>query len=256
MLEDRLATTMARHNFSISLPDWMSLVLRKAKRVVLPPPRQESIIDLSGSRDVEWSFIASRLPIGPGRAFDFGCGTGNMCIHAVQKGYNVMALDLEPGPFPWTHPLVEIVRGDLLKVDLPNLEFDFILNCSSVEHVGLVGRYGVAVEETDGDLAAMRRMHRMLKPEGRMLLTIPCGRDAVIVPWHRVYGAERLPKLLSGYAIEEQVYWVKRPDNIWYPAERETALSYVPTSHPTNGFLTCYALGCFVLAKAKPEILL
>lgn len=247
---------MERHLVPVHIPDWMWAGLRKVKRTFIPPRKQEMVIDLSGSRDVEWSYIASRLPVGPGRAFDFGCGTGNMCIHAVQKGYKVMALDLEPGPFPWSHPNVEIVRGDLLKLDLPDLTFDFILNCSSVEHVGLAGRYGVEVEETGGDLAAMQRMRKMLKPEGKMLLTVPCGRDAVIVPWHRVYGAERLPKLLSGYEIEEQVYWVKRADNVWYPANRETALSYVPTNHPTNGFLTCYALGCFVLAKAKLEILL
>jgi SAM-dependent methyltransferase len=238
---------MSRHNFSISLPDWLSNVLRKAKRTILPPPPQETVIDLSGSRDIEWSYIASRLPMGPGYAFDFGCGLGNMCIHAVQKGYKVMALDLEPGPFPWTHAGVEIVRGDLLKLDLPDGVFDFILNCSTVEHVGLSGRYGVAVDETDGDLAAMQRLRKLLKPTGKMLITIPCGRDAVIVPWHRVYGEKRLPKLLSGYIVEDQDYWVKHADNVWYPAEQATALSYVPTSHPTHAFLSCYALACFVL---------
>jgi len=240
---------MARHNFSVSLPDWMSVVLRKAKRVILPPLQQVSTIDLSGSRDIEWSYIASRLPMGCGRVFDFGCGFGNMSIHAVQKGYKAMALDLEPGPFPWTHPNVEIVRGDLLRLNLPDLAFDFILNCSTVEHVGLSGRYGVVVDETDGDLAAMLRLRKMLKPEGRMLITIPCGQDAAIVPWHRVYGEKRLPKLLSGYLVEDRAYWVKHSDNVWYPADRETAFSFVPTSHPTNGQLCCYALACFVLRK-------
>lgn len=244
---------MARHNLSISMPDWMSAVLRKAKRAILPPPKKEIIIDLSGSRDIEWSYIASRLPMGPGYALDFGCGFGNMCIHAIQKNYKVMALDLDPGPFPWTHPNVQIVRGDLLKLDLPVEAFDFILNCSTVEHVGLAGRYGIAVEETDGDLAAMQRLRKILKTTGKMLITIPCGRDAAIVPWHRVYGQERLPKLLRGYDVEEEVYWIKGDDNVWYPADRGTALSYVPRSHPKSAFLSCYALGCFVLTRDKPE---
>lgn len=207
-------------------------------------------MDLSGSRDIEWSYIASRLPMGPGYALDFGCGFGNMCIHAVQKGYRVLALDLKAEPFLWSHPNVQIVNGDLLKLDLPDSIFDFVLNCSTVEHVGLSGRYGVAVDETDGDLAAMERMRKLLKPSGKVLLTIPCGKDAVIVPWHRVYGKERLPKLFSHYTVEDQVYWVKHADNIWYPADRDTALDFVPTSHPTIGFLSCYALGCFVLSNA------
>ncbi len=241
---------MERYLVPVYMPRMLFAGLRRFKRVFISPPVQESVLDLSGSRDIEWSYIASRLPVGPGSAFDFGCGTGNMCIHAVQKGYKVMALDLEPGPFPWTHPNVEIVRGDLLKLDLPDQAFDFILNCSTVEHVGLAGRYGVAVEESNGDLAAMQRLRRMLKPDGKMLITIPCGKDAAIVPWHRVYGPDRLPRLLNGYAIEDQVYWAKKDDNVWYSVDREIALSFVPTGHPTNAYLTCYALGCFVLSKA------
>src|SRR6266581_9476784 len=189
---------MERYLVPVYMPRMLFAGLRRFKRVFISPPVQESVLDLSGSRDIEWSYIASRLPMGPGDAFDFGCGFGNMCIHAVQKGYKVMALDLEPGPFPWTHPNVEIVRGDLLKLDLPDQAFDFILNCSTVEHVGLAGRYGVAVEESNGDLAAMQRLRRMLKPDGKMLITIPCGKDAAIVPWHRVYGPDRLPRLLNG----------------------------------------------------------
>ncbi len=159
---------MERYLVPVYMPRMLFAGLRRFKRVFIPPPVQESVLDLSGSRDIEWSYIASRLPVGSGSVFDFGCGTGNMCIHAVQKGYRVMALDLEPGPFPWTHANVEIVRGDLLKLDLPEQAFDFVLNCSTVEHVGLAGRYGVAVEESDGDLAAMQRLRRMLKPSGKM----------------------------------------------------------------------------------------
>ena len=114
---------MERHLVPVYMPRWVWSGLRNVKRMFLPPREEESALDLSGSRDIEWSYIASRLPIGPGYVFDFGCGYGNICVHAVQKGYRVMALDLEPGRFPWTHPSVEIVRGDLLK--LRSAEFGF-----------------------------------------------------------------------------------------------------------------------------------
>jgi SAM-dependent methyltransferase len=223
--------------------------LRRVKGILIPPPTvaNRNHPDLFGDRDIEWSYVASRLPTGQGYVLDFGCGYGNMSIHAIQKGYRVLALDLETNRFPWWHPNVEMVCGDLLQIDLPNGAFDFILNCSSVEHVGLTGRYGVTVEETDGDLASMQKLRTLLKASGKMLMTIPCGQDAAIVPWHRVYGKERLPKLLTGYEIEEEVYWVKRADNRWYPAHKDAALAYVPTSHPTIGVACSYALGCFVL---------
>jgi SAM-dependent methyltransferase len=233
----------------IYLPRWMSGAVLKMKRTFIPSQEERSTgtLDLTGDRDIEWSFVASRLPAGQGYVFDFGCGGGSMTIHAVQKGHHVLALDLQPSRFPWSHPNVEIICGDLLKLDLPQNSFDFILNCSTVEHVGLSGRYGVAFEEGDGDLKAMRKLRLLLKPSGKILMTVPCGQDAVIAPWHRVYGKQRLPVLLSGYETEEEVYWVKQGDNRWYVADREAALFYAPTSHPTSAVACSYALGCFVL---------
>jgi len=90
-----------------------------------------------------------------------------------------------------------------------------------------------------------------MKPSGRMLLTIPCGQDAAIVPWHRVYGQKRLPKLLTGYAVEEEQFWMKHRDNRWHLCGREDALAFVPKGHPTDPNLCAYALGCFLLRKAS-----
>jgi SAM-dependent methyltransferase len=236
-----------RLSVPISVPGWLHRSLRKIKRSLASENRDPTGINLAGDRDIEWSYIASRLPTGRGYVLDFGCGFGNMSIHAIQKGYRVVALDLEPNAFSWSHPNVEMVCGDLLNIALPDSAFDFILNCSTVEHVGLAGRYGVAFEESDGDLEAMRKLRTLLKASGKMLLTIPCGRDAAIVPWHRVYGKERLPKLLDRYRIDEEGYWVKQADNRWYPAHKDAALAYVPTGHPTIAAACSYALGCFVL---------
>ncbi len=238
---------MERYFVPIYIPKGIYSGLRRVKRSLLSEPEEKISTDLFGDRDIEWSFIASRMPIGPGDVLDFGCGFGNLSIHAIQRGFRVIALDLEQQRFPWTHPNLEIVHGDLLKLNLPTGKFDLILNCSTVEHVGLSGRYGVFVQETDGDLAAMQRLRKLMKSSGKMLMTIPCGRDAAISPWHRVYGRERLPKLLDGFDIEEQHYWIKHKDNRWHPSNREAALSYIPTSHPRAAVKCCYALGCFVL---------
>ena len=226
---------MVKINVPFYVPKWVYEALRKTRRRV----REQSgnSINLFGDREIEWSFIASRLSQGPGKVLDFGASFGNLSIAAAQRGFHVLALDLDEERFPWKHPNVNFLRGD------------FILNCSSVEHVGLRGRYGVAAEETDGDLEAMRRFRALLKPAGRMLMTIPCGEDAAIAPWHRVYGAQRLPKLLNGFEIVEEEFWVKRGDNRWYPCDRAAALSFPPTGHPTNPTLCSYALGCFVLKR-------
>jgi SAM-dependent methyltransferase len=235
----------------VYLPRWVHVPITKLKRTFIPAspdPVLPPAINLLGDRDIEWSYIASRLPVGETQVLDFGCGNGNMSIHAIQKGHRVLALDLEDNFFPWSHPNLERMQGDLLEVELPESAFDFVLNCSTVEHVGLTGRYGVAVEESDGDIVVMRRLRKLLKPTGKMLMTIPCGRDAVIVPWHRIYGKERLAALLEGYHVDEESYWVKDADNRWHPSEREAALSYIPTGHPIVATYCSYALGCFVLS--------
>jgi SAM-dependent methyltransferase len=233
----------------VSVPGWMADSLRGMKRQAKAAVGIG--VDLWGDREVEWSYVAGRMGDGPGRLLDFGASAGNLSIVAAQRGFEVLALDLGAESFPWKHPKVEFLQGDLLKIELPAESFDVILNCSAVEHVGLEGRYGVSAPESDGDLEAMRRFARLMKPGGKMVMTIPCGLDAAIAPWHRVYGAKRLPKLLEGYQVEEGEYWVKRPDNRWYLAERETALGFKPTGHPTDPTKCSYALGCFVLRRGE-----
>jgi SAM-dependent methyltransferase len=242
-----------RHLVPVYLPSRIFQWLVGMKRMFIPPKTQlaipDPVVNLYGDRQIEWAYIASRLPVGSGWVLDFGAGHGDLSILAIQKGHRVIALDLEENVFHWTHQSLERIRGDLLTLQLPPSKFDFVVNCSTVEHVGLNGRYGVAESESDGDLGAMAKLRELLKPSGRMLMTVPCGRDAVIVPWHRVYGQERLPRLLEGYEVEEECYWKKQADNIWYLADKESAVAYIPTRHPTKGAFCSYAIGCFVLRK-------
>jgi hypothetical protein len=57
-----------------------------------------------------------------------------------------------------------------------------------------------------------------------MVMTVPVGQDLVCPPLHRIYGIERLPRLLAGYAIEEQQFWWKRPRrSTWEQTERDGA---------------------------------
>jgi SAM-dependent methyltransferase len=239
---------VARVNLPIYLPQWLYQPLRKVKHAITAPPEGA---DLRGDRDVEWSYIASQMPHGPGEALDFGCGGGNVSLLAAQCGFRVLALDLEPQVFFWQHESVRLIQGDLLALDVPENHFDLILNCSSVEHVGLAGRYGVTEDRRDGDLIAMQRMLSLMKLGAKMLLTIPCGKDAVFGPFHRVYGAQRLHILLSGYSIEKQTFWAKEKDNRWKLCSRDQALAFQPSADYKNVARCSYALGCFVLRKPQ-----
>jgi SAM-dependent methyltransferase len=195
---------------------------------------------LQGDRWVEWSFCFARMTDGPGRTLDFGADIGFLSLASAQRGHDVVAFDRLPSALDYTHPSVRHVQADILTHDFGDERFDQIVNCSSVEHVGLGGRYG-SFENEDGDLEAMARLRRVLVPGGRHLLTIPVGRDGVFAPQHRVYGPDRLPRLLDGYTVSEEQYWTKQ-ERHWTPSDRATALD-------VQGSAAFYALGLFVLSS-------
>lgn len=198
---------------------------------------------LAGDRWIEWSFCLARLADGPGMTLDFGADVGFLSLAAAQRGHDVVALDRMPTALEYRHPLVTPVQGDILDRPLEGRRIDQIINCSSVEHVGLAGRYGSS-EEPDGDLKAMAIMRDLLPADGRMIMTIPVGRDLVCAPLHRIYGHERLPRLLEGYAVQEAQYWLRDPGTSgWAQVDREDALR-------TQGSEWFYALGLLVLGRA------
>lgn len=153
----------------IKIPDWLHDPLLKVKRAIIratPPPPP----NILGERNVEWSFLSAHLPDGPGEAIEFGCEQGYMSLVAAQKGFSVIANDLEKQSFPWEHPRVKFLEGDFLNLRLPENHFDLAINCSSVEHVGIVGRYGIEVENNRGDIAVMGRLAEMLKPDRKSVV--------------------------------------------------------------------------------------
>jgi len=233
----------------IVVPNTVYQLLKKVKRNFVRTASGPITIDIGGERNIEWSFLSGEIPNGPGEAFEFGCEQGFMSLVAAQRGFHVVANDLEPQTFCWRHPSVEFMQGDFLKLDLPRNHFDLVIDCSSIEHVGVAGRYGITVDDSEGDLEVMRRIEEMLKPGGKFLMTGPCGKDALLAPWCRVYGPERLARLFGGLQLEREIFWRKNEFNQWVKCDRQTALSLQPRNHETNPHACAYNLGCFVLRR-------
>jgi hypothetical protein len=233
---------------SISVVRLCRALIRKAGRgLIWLSLRGTDQSSLAGDRDIEWSWVAARLERGPGHVLDFGPGGSSLGLIAARRGYDVTAIDQQAIHWPYVWPSLRFVQGDILNIALPSASFDVIINCSSIEHVGLAGRYGSA-DHADGDFVAMRRLHSLCKVGGVMLLTVPIGRDATFAPLHRVYGAKRLPQLLQGWSEESAEFWLKNElTGQWQIVERRDALEC------SSGMLH-YALGCFVLRRDVDRI--
>lgn len=75
--------------------------------------------------------------------------------------------------------------------------FDFAWSISSFEHDGL-GMYGDPLDP-HGDLKAMEKMKRIVKPGGLLFLSVPVGKDKILFNNARIYGRVRLPMLCEGW---------------------------------------------------------
>jgi SAM-dependent methyltransferase len=180
---------------------------------------------------------------------DFGCGTSFLGLAAAEAGYDVLGYDRSPVTWAWSHPRLSFRMGDILNDQIDAESFDLVMNCSAIEHVGLAGRYGAETNVDNGDLLAMRRLFDSMKPDGLMLLTIPVGRDAVFEPMTRIYGSQRLPRLLDGFEVTSETYWVKDPANQWIQCDHATALAFEAFAESNNPLENCYGLGCIKLQK-------
>jgi 2-polyprenyl-3-methyl-5-hydroxy-6-metoxy-1,4-benzoquinol methylase len=136
------------------------------------------------------------LPSGA-RILDVGAAESTVALSLASLGYEVIALD--PRPYPLSHPRLRSVQAlvEEWEADEP---FDAVICLSTIEHVGLAA-YGQEQHE-QADLAAMRRLHELTKPGGRLVLTVPFGEYSVD-SFERTYDREHLDELLHGWTVSD-----------------------------------------------------
>ncbi len=121
------------------------------------------------------------LGLRPGmRVLDLGCGEGRHAFEAYRRGADVVAVDWgvpevettkrwlgaigeagEAGQRPDGTPArFEVVRGDLLHLPFPDASVDRVMASEVLEHI-------------PDDVTAMAEIFRVLKPGGRMVITVP-----------------------------------------------------------------------------------
>lgn len=117
-----------------------------------------------------------RFPVGPAdRVLDMGCGAGRHAFAMLRSGADVVALDysmseveLVMGMFasmyeageapPGTNAVA--VRGDAYRLPFPDESFDVIVAAEVLEHL-------------HDDARAFAELERVLKPGGRIAVTVP-----------------------------------------------------------------------------------
>lgn len=199
--------------------------------------------DLAGEKILDWGWICANLPQGRRRALEIGSGISPIVPAMLTLGYDVTAVDLCEDLSRQVSGF-RFFMGDFNSLSLDPW-FDIVVLCSVVEHMGLSGRFN-SNGDPEADLKTMRKVQRLLAPDGLVFLTIPVGQDVVHVPWHRVYGTDRLPRLLDGFTVTKSRFLVKEPWGPWNECDRETAVACAPD-------IQRYALGEFILRNGNSK---
>ncbi|MFI0452530.1 class I SAM-dependent methyltransferase [Actinomadura sp. 6N118] len=117
-----------------------------------------------------------RFRVTPGeRVLDMGCGAGRHAFELYRRGANVVAFDLDPDELAGVETMfgamrlegevpeaaaAETVQGDALDLPFPDGHFDKIIASEVLEHI-------------PDDMKAMTELLRVLKPGGRLAVTVP-----------------------------------------------------------------------------------
>lgn len=169
---------------------------------------QRRLLRLCGGlslRDSEYDF-AYRHIVGEGLSvLDVGAVGSLLPLQLARRGFQVTVMDVRQ--YPERHPNLTVVQGDFLTNPIPDHSFDYVVMISCIEHMGF-GGYGDPISE-DADFRAMAQAIRILKPDGKLILTFPfCDRYAIQPGFERWYDPVRVRRLFEELYIVDQEYYV------------------------------------------------
>lgn len=155
-----------------------------------------------GRRAVLLSELARRLPQGPSRLAEIGCGSGGM-LESLARFGTAVGVETDPA-------LREHARARGLDVRAGSLPDDVPLETGRWDAVCLFD----VLEHVADDAGALAACRRLLAPGGRLIVTVPAyawlwSRHDELLGHRRRYttGSLRAVALAAGFAVERLTYF-------------------------------------------------
>lgn len=156
-------------------------------------------------RIVEYPWLISRLPPGPGVLLDAGSILNFEILldHPSLQKKQIHICTLAPEPDCFWRKGVSYLFGDLRSLPYRDGWFDWVVSLSTIEHVGMDNTLlytGGAGGETRREdyLIAVRELHRVLKPGGTLYASVPFGK-ARNLGWYQVFDQPMVEKMIAAF---------------------------------------------------------
>ena len=223
------------------------------------PPGYGARLD---ERIVEFPWVLSRLPDGPARVLDAGATLNHVPIlkHRRLAQKRLVFVALAP-----THvearASISYLYDDLRHMMLRDDLFDVVTCVSTLEHIGLdntrlyIGDPDYAEHDLAGYVPALQQMRRVLRPGGRLLLTVPFGR-AEDHGWLQQFdeaGIERVVQAFDGEVVSRGYY--RYSDSGWQISSAEACADaryydfHADPGPPPDGAGAARAVCCLELRR-------
>jgi SAM-dependent methyltransferase len=196
-------------------------------------------------RDAEYDFAYRQITGERQRVLDVGGTTSLLPLQLARLGHCITVYDYRE--YHERHRNIVSICGDFLDNDFADASFDCVLMVSTIEHIGF-GSYGAPVYD-DGDFRAMDEAKRVVKPDGKIILTFPfASRERQISGFERWYDINRVRQLFKGLTVLAEEYYVPYRRFLgrfvkWLPASLEQ-IDSVDDVTATFGYQcnACYAV--------------
>ena len=130
------------------------------------------------------------------RVIDLGCGTGHALRPLASRGWDLYGMEYAPKALRLCArhvPEATLFAGDMTRLPLAQNWFDVAISLEVCEHI----RH---------DVTAMQEAHRILKPGGRFIMSVPGNRHHAtyeeLIGHYRHYTQEQLVQILTSVGFK------------------------------------------------------
>ena len=174
----------------------------------------------NSDRYLEYPWMLENIDITQGRLLDVGSTASNMLYDLLPKTVEINSIDLNAKPIG--NDRIKFSVGDIRKTEYPDNFFDMVTCISTLEHIGVSGRYG-SDDDPAGDIKAMKEIKRILKSGGAALISVPYGIKDVL-PINKLYNKGRINELLRDFSsVEIEYKKYSKKFNLWLTVDEAEA---------------------------------